>query len=117
MRMMLRIFVLSRAVSIGLLPAAFPAAAQVLDVPFETTGGDGQAAWCASSIVAGLDPQGDGFLAVRSGPGTEYRKIDELHNGDIVSTCDARGPWIAIIYGPSKRKGWVHGRWLKDLAG
>jgi len=91
--------------------------AQVLDVPFADKGGDGQAAWCASSTVSGLDPNGDGFLAVRSGPGTKFRKIGEVYNGDVVLTCDARGPWVAIVYGRSKAKGWVHGRWLKDLAG
>ena len=61
--------------------------------------------------------RGDRFLAVRSGPGPQYRKIGEIHNGDFVSTCDARGPWVAIVYGPSKRKGWVHGKWLKQVAG
>lgn len=93
------------------------AKAQTLDVPFETTGGDGQAAWCASSTVTGLDPRGDGFLAVRSGPGTQYRMLGKVHNGEVVLTCDARGPWVAIVYGSSKRKGWVHGDWLKALAG
>ena len=98
-------------------PLDHPASTQVLDVPFSDKGGDGQAAWCASSTVSGLDPNGDGYLAVRAGPGTQYRKIDELHNGDIVSRCDARGRWVAVVYGPLKKKGWVNGRWLKDLAG
>lgn len=97
--------------------SAAQSAAQVLDVPFADSGGDGQAAWCASSIVAGLNPNGDGFLAVRTGPGTQFRKIDEVHNGDVVATCDSRGAWVAIVYGPSKAKGWVHGKWLKDRAG
>jgi len=91
--------------------------AQALDVPFSDKGGDGQAAWCASSTVTGLDPNGDGFLAVRSGPGTKYRKLDEIRNGDIVSTCDSRGSWVAIVYSPSKKKGWVIGKFLKDIAG
>ncbi|MEO3387694.1 SH3 domain-containing protein [Mesorhizobium sp. CAU 1741] len=92
------------------------ALAQPLDVPFVVTP-DGQMAGCASSVVAGLDPNGDGFLAVRSGPGTQYQKIGEVYNGDIVGTCDARGPWIAITHGQARRKGWVHGRWLRDHAG
>lgn len=117
MRMPIDALILTTAILMGSLPVAFPAAAQVLDVPFVVDGGDGQAAWCATSIVTGLDPAGDGFLAVRSGPGSQYRKIDEIYNGDIVSTCDARGAWVAIVYGPSKRKGWVHGRWLQDRAG
>ena len=91
--------------------------AQILDVPFVIDGGDGEAAWCASSVVAGLDPNGDGFLAVRTGPGTQYRMIDQLHNGDVVETCDGSGPWVAVVYGPRQRVGWVHRNWLRDLAG
>lgn len=102
-----------------------------LDVPVLEHGGDGQMANCASSVVDGLNPAGDGFLAVRSGPGTEYRKIDELQNGSVVYTFDRRGAWVGIVYDvpsiecastttrpvPYATKGWVHGRWLRDRAG
>lgn len=102
-----------------------------LDVPVLEQGGDGQAANCASSVVAGLKAGGDGFLAVRSGPGTEYRKIDELQNGDVVYVYDRKGDWVGIAYEvsnlecvskttrpvPYGKTGWVHGGWLRDLAG
>jgi hypothetical protein len=100
-----------------------PAAAQQLDVPVPIPASDGQTATCASSVVGGLDPNGDGFLAVRSGPGTEFRKIGELNNGDLVYTCDARGDWIGIKYrypqpgAPAGPGGWVHGNWLTPYAG
>lgn len=106
-----------------LLGASGPLAAQGLDVPIQLAPDDGQAAVCASSVVAGLDPNGDGFLAVRAGPGTNYPKIGELHEGDVVNTCDARGPWIGILLSypkpgqPLGPGGWVHGRWLRPLAG
>ncbi|MDY8110791.1 SH3 domain-containing protein [Fulvimarina sp. 2208YS6-2-32] len=103
-------------VAVGLLTPSHPSAAQSLDVPFVVLP-DREIAGCASSVVAGLDPNGDGFLAVRTGPGTQYRKIGEVYNGEIVGTCDARGAWVAIIHGPSKKRGWVHGGWLRDLAG
>jgi len=107
------------------------ASAKELDVPVLEHGGDGQAANCASSVVAGLKAGGDGFLAVRSGPGTDYRQIDELHNGDVVYTYDQKGDWIGIAYDvssiecaskttrpiPYDKKGWVHGAWLRDIAG
>ena len=35
----------------------------------------------ANGVVEGLDPSGDGFLAVRSEPGSKYREIDRLYNG------------------------------------
>lgn len=90
--------------------------AQQLDVDFRIIP-DGQAAGCAGSIVAGLNPKGDGFLAVRTGPGTGYRKIDELYNGNTVRTCARRGAWVGVYYGPNRRKGWVHSNWLIDGAG
>lgn len=112
----------------AVLLGALPLSAQSLDVPLRIPAGDGQAAICASSYVAGLDPNGDGFLAVRRGPGTEFAKIDEVHNGDVLFTCDARGPWTGVIYTGSnanrgyqaehqERRGWVHSNWLVALAG
>ncbi len=92
------------------------AAAQQMDVDFQILE-DAQAAGCAGSIVSGLNPNGDGFLAVRTGPGTNYRKIDELHNGDTVRTCAQKGSWFGVYYGQPRRKGWVHGKWLVAGAG
>lgn len=104
------------AAAVGTIPSAL--LAQDLDVPVNVPKGDGQAADCASSTVSGLDPAGDNFLAVRSGPGAQHRKIDELHTGDVVITCDMRGDWIGIFYKDGHEKsGWVHGNYLTDLAG
>ncbi|MES0884205.1 peptidoglycan-binding protein [Roseibium sp. SCP14] len=102
-----------------------------LDVPILEHGGDGQMSNCGSSVVTGLKTNGDGFLAVRSGPGTGYRKIDELHNGDVVYAFDRKGDWVGVAYKVQSLEcastttrpiqyefmGWVHGKWLSDLAG
>ncbi len=98
------------------LAAAGTAPAQQLDVDFVITE-DGQAAGCAASIVSGLDPNGDGFLAVRTGPGSNYFQVDQLRNGDTVRTCAQQGEWIGVYYGQPRRKGWVHSNWLIDGAG
>ena len=102
--------------ALGLTFLAGNAHAQQLDVEFQIIE-DGQAAGCAGSYVAGLDPNGDGFLAGRKGPGTQHSKIDELYNGDMVQTCAQAGRWIGVYYGEPRRKGWVHGNWLIDGAG
>ncbi len=114
-------------------PIAMPtaAAADDLDVTIYEYGGDGLPS-CATSTVAGLKSR-DSFLAVRSGPGSDYRELDRLYNGDVVVTFDQQGAWIGVMYGgaaagcqsPDKKrplpyagkKGWVHGNWLRDLAG
>lgn len=109
------------------------ARAQELDVPVMELASDGLDT-CALGKVAGLKKDGDGFLAVRSGPGSSYRKLDEIHNEDLVWLFEQRGKWVGIVYGvghdmscgaidrdrpvphPGK-KGWVHENWTAFLAG
>lgn len=105
-----------RALVFLLALMAGTAQAQQLDVEFAIIE-DEQAAGCGGSMVAGLNPDGDGFLAVRTGPGTEFRQIDQLHNGDLVRTCVMNGPWVGVYYGQPRQKGWVHGNWLVHTAG
>lgn len=68
------------------------------------------AARAADGVVQGLDPHGDGFLAVRTGPGSQYRQIGSLYNGDHVSILDRQGQWLYVRHGGLE--GWSHGRWI-----
>ena len=128
---------LSTLIAAGLLTLTLPALANELDVPIIERGDyddvpDAEVQeilpTCLISAVAGLSA--DGFLAVRSGPGAQYRKLAELHNGDIVYVFERKGEWRGIAYdtdrsfqclSPKTRpvtyrnKGWVHGKWIKDL--
>jgi hypothetical protein len=91
---------------------------------------------CASGVVTGLDPRGDGFLAVKSGPHLKFSKIDQLFNGQDVYLCESRGDWLGIVYPVEERcgvgskswsvtdsysgpcsSGWVHKAWIKATAG
>jgi hypothetical protein len=91
---------------------------------------------CASGVVTGLDPRGDGFLAVKSGPHLKFSRIDQLFNGQSVYLCEARGDWIGIVYPTESRcgvgptawsvtdsysgpcsSGWVHKAWIRGTAG
>ena len=89
--------------------------------------------------VSGLKPGGDGFLAVRSGPGTKYALTDKLSAGRRLHLCDEKvdGEWIGIVYtdddtldcGVSSpvesprvyrgtcKSGWVNKRWVRVVAG
>lgn len=91
---------------------------------------------CSNGVVVGLNPAGDGFLAVKSGPGLTYARIDKLYNGEEVYVCGGKGDWLAIVYsrrtracnvmqqwtrtlpytGPCK-SGWAHRRWIEIYAG
>lgn len=108
------------------------------DVPVMISPGDGDA--CGSGEIVGLDPKGDGFLSVRSGPGGRpYTEIDRLYNGNQVYVCGKSGAWISVIYTSDKilssecgvtkswstyqaytgpcRYGWVYSRFVKITAG
>ena len=103
-------------------------------------GGEEDLDACSNGEVTGLDPSGDGFLSVRSGPGARpYREIDRLSNGNEVYLCGSRGRWYAIVYHQSRkhhescgvstpwhkrraysgpcRYGWVHSQFIKVTAG
>jgi uncharacterized protein YgiM (DUF1202 family) len=88
----------STLIIVGVLSVTSIASANNLDVPILEHGGDGIGANCGSYTVSGLPADGDGFLAVRSGPGSQYRKIDELRNGEIVIDFDSRGQWLGVVY-------------------
>jgi hypothetical protein len=92
---------------------------------------------CGSNgVVEGLSPAGDGFLAVRSGPGAGHEELDRLYNGEHVYICSADGDWLGVVYTRSDRNcnvmrpwaytqpytgpcrsGWVHHRWVRPWAG
>jgi hypothetical protein len=73
-------------------------ASQNLDVDFAIEV-EGEAAGCGGATVMGLDPDGDGFLSVRTGPGTGFSKLDHLSNGDGVRTCARSGQWYGVCCG------------------
>jgi hypothetical protein len=128
------------AVAVALL-ASTCAAAAPRDVPVivgESVELDACTRWAK---VEGLDPKGDGFLAVRGGPASTHALRDRLREGDEFFVCnDSRdGKWLAIVY-PRKGQdvgtcgvstslpkpvayrgpcawGWVHGKWVEFLAG
>ena len=89
---------------------------------------------CALAEVSGLNPNGDGFLSVRRGPGTHFDRIDKLKNGDQVRVFDDVDGWLGVIYAAAavdcspiterkvlKREGalhgWDYGKWVSPLAG
>lgn len=124
--------------AISLMPAiAMSKEAKIIDVPVTITA-DGNDA-CANGEIVGLDPKGDGFLSVRSGPGGQpYKEVDRLYNGNQIYICGYKDNWHSVVYsadrgigaecGVSKawptsraytgpcRYGWVHRRYVKVIA-
>ena len=70
--------------------------------------------------VQGLDPNGDGFLALRAGPGTNYPQIGQLRNGDAayLASRSARGRWLYVENGAidgreARFRGWIYDAWCE----
>lgn len=100
------------------------AAALLLAAPLTATAGD------CTGYVVDVRPisqynhaQGTGYLAVRSGPGSDYRQIGELYLGDEIAVWDRSGNWYEVqcmsgrcldpLWGPANPHGWVYGRYLR----
>jgi hypothetical protein len=69
-------------------------------------------------LVKGLDPNGDGFLALRQGPGTNYRQIGSLHNGDAAYLRKCSGKWCYVENGAvngreTRFRGWIYTAWCE----
>ena len=100
------------------------ALAPVLFAGVAATDAHAQAAepWEAACIMRHLDPNGDGFLSIRSGPGSNYSEILRVRNGDSmpIDTRKCRGKWC---YAESINKdgrrlqqtGWVHTGWCEMI--
>jgi hypothetical protein len=101
-------------------------------------GGDERVDACGDTgEIVGLDPQGDGFLSVRSGPGGQpFQEKDRLFNGNEVYICAKSGPWFAAVYNDKRdleqscgvdkpwrtrqpytgpcRYGWIHSTYVRN---
>jgi hypothetical protein len=132
------ILALGAILAVAAPPFAFAESTRVR-VPI-MIGGEESLDPCANGVITGLNPRGDGFLSVRSGPGGRpFRELDRLSNGNEVYLCGKRGPWRAIVYHESRkwhescevsspwpkrraytgpcRHGWVHSQYIKVVAG
>ena len=74
----------------AILPVVAAAASRPpSDVPVRI-GGQADLDACGSwAAVSGLKPDGDGFLAVRGGPGAGHAMRDRLREGDAFFVCGA----------------------------
>ncbi len=66
---------------------------------------------------------GNGFLAVRSGPGGGYNQVGEVYRGDVLSVYGRVGKWYEVtcmagrctnpLWGPAYPQGWVHRNYVQ----
>ncbi|MDD9726445.1 SH3 domain-containing protein [Roseovarius sp. SK2] len=100
-------------ISLAILGAfATTASAQNIVVP------DNRGPTDSGCLVKGLDPNGDGFLALRTGPGSKYQQIGNLHNGDAAYIYGGQGKWLYVENGAlngkeAKFRGWIYNAWCE----
>ena len=56
---------------------------------------------------------GDGYLNLRTGPGTGYQIIMRMHNGESVEIVERRGSWVRV-YHQSGAQGWCSEKFLRN---
>jgi hypothetical protein len=127
----MRLRIGSAIVVAALVAVAAPASTRI---PVHVGGADQQDACTGLVQVSGIGPRG--FLAVRDGPGVNFRMLDRLRRGRLLTVCEERGMWLGVVYGeagadcavssPRRRRtayvgpcrsGWVHRRYAQLIAG
>lgn len=63
--------------------------------------------------VYGLNPQGDGFLAVRAKPDASAAEIAELYEGDKVLVLQESNDWVYLKLQNKNIRGWSHKKWIQ----
>jgi hypothetical protein len=66
--------------------------------------------------VGGLDPNGDGFLALRTGTGSNAQRIAKMPEGTMFEVLGSEGKWfyVRLLDG---REGWAHSDWIRCCTG
>ena len=67
--------------------------------------------------------KGNGFLAVRTGPGSKYQQVGEVYRGDEVSVWEKSGNWYMVacmsgkctnpLWGTPSPQGWVSAKYVR----
>lgn len=76
--------------------------------------------WEAGCLIKGLDPNGDGFLSIRRGPGTQHAEIARARNDDalFLDTRKCQGKWCLAEGGVIDKRetnltGWFYTAWCE----
>ena len=65
-----------------------------------------------ADYVTGLNPAGDNFLALRTGPGTSYRMIRRMAPDTVVTVIERRGQWLRVEL-EDGAQGWAFGQYIE----
>nr|WP_319386151.1 caspase family protein [uncultured Roseibium sp.] len=65
------------------------------------------------AYVTGLDPSGDNFLSLRTGPSTRYREIARMGANTPLTILGRSGTWLNVALSDG-RTGWAYGKYVSS---
>ena len=65
-------------------------------------------------MVAGLDPNGDGFLALRSGNHSGAQRLAKMTEGTRLAVLEQDGVWFRVRT-ETGMTGWAHSNWIRFI--
>jgi uncharacterized protein YraI len=87
------------------------AATRITDEP-GGSGGAGQRS--PQGYVTGLNPRGDNYLSLRTGPGGRYQEIARMGPNTRLTILGRSGSWLNVSL-TNGRSGWAHSRYIASL--
>ncbi|MEM9630014.1 MAG: caspase family protein [Pseudomonadota bacterium] len=63
------------------------------------------------AYVTGLDPRGDNFLSLRTGPSTRYQEIARLRENTPLTILGRSGSWLNVAL-QNGRSGWAYSKYI-----
>jgi uncharacterized protein YraI len=61
--------------------------------------------------VSGLDPRGDNFLSLRTGPGSRYQEIARMRENTQLTILGRSGAWLNVALSDG-RSGWAYSKYV-----
>lgn len=60
-----------------------------------------------------VNSPGDGFLNMRTGPGSEFRIVRRMYHGDEVEILERRSNWVRVYHPATGARGWAYSKYLR----
>ena len=63
--------------------------------------------------VRWINSPGDGYLNLRSGPGSDFRILRQMYHGERVDILERKGNWVRVYHHPTGARGWAYAKYLR----
>ena len=60
-----------------------------------------------------VNSPGDGYLNLRTGPGSSFAIVQRMYNGDSVEIVERKGGWVRVFH-QSGATGWCFEKYLRN---